>query len=277
MINNNESKSIVIEAGSLANNYWRDIWSYRELLFFLAWRDVLVRYKQTAIGMAWALLRPLLTMAVFTIVFSKLAGLSSGDTPYAILVLAGLLPWQFFANALSDSSNSMLNNAGMISKVYFPRLIVPISSAIVSSVDFFISFAILMLLMIAYDMPFTIRLLVLPFYLLYVFVAALGAGIWLAALNTKYKDFRYIVPFMIQFGLYISPVGYSANLVPEDWRWLYSLNPLVSIINGFRWAILGEGAISWSELASSFCLVMLVLYSGLRYFRMTEKNFADVI
>lgn len=273
-----ETKELIIEAGHAENQYWKDLWSYRELLYFLAWRDILVRYKQTAIGIAWALIRPFLTMVVFTVVFGQLAKLPSGGVPYPILVFAAMLPWQFFANALSECSNSLLTNANMISKVYFPRLIVPTSAVIVSFVDFLISAMILLALMVWYNFVPDWRILTLPLFTLIAFAAAMGAGLWLSALNVQYRDFRYIVPFMVQLGLYISPVGFSSSVVPEQWRLLYALNPMVGVIDGFRWAILGgEATLYWPGFTVSLGLVALLLVSGLWYFRKMERTFADVI
>lgn len=269
---------IVIEAGRGARNYWRDLWRYRELFYFLAWRDLLVRYKQTVVGVAWSLIRPLVTMIVFTVVFGRLAQLPSGGAPYPILVFAALLPWQFFANALTESSNSLVNNSSMISKVYFPRLVVPTSSVIVSFVDFLISFALLIVLMVIYRFVPSWRILSLPLFTLLAFGAAMGGGLWLAALNVRYRDFKHLVPFIVQIGLYISPVGFSSSVVPERWRLLYSLNPLVGVIDGFRWAILGgDAAIFWPGFLLSTLAVLLLLLSGIRYFRQTERTFADVI
>ncbi|MBX3016201.1 MAG: ABC transporter permease [Caldilineaceae bacterium] len=269
---------LIIEPGQGMAHYWRDLWRYRELFFFLAWRDIAVRYKQTVIGVAWAVIRPLLTMVVFTVVFGRLAGLpSEGDTPYAILVFAALLPWQFFANALSESSNSLISNAQMITKVYFPRLAIPLAAVMVSFVDFLVSFLILIGLMGWYQFWPTWRLLVLPLLILLAFGAAMGGGLWMASLNVKYRDFRYVIPFIVQFGLYLSPVGFSSSIVPEQWRWLYNLNPMVGVIDGFRWAILGTGQLDWLSLLTALCLVVLLLSSGLWYFRKTERTFADVI
>ena len=269
---------VTIEAGRADAHYWRDLWSFRELLWFLAWRDILVRYKQTVIGVAWSLIRPLLTMIVFTVVFGKLAGLPSNGVPYPILVFAALLPWQFFANSLSDSSNSLLSNAGMISKVYFPRLIVSASSIVVSVVDFLITLTLMLGLMLWFQVMPSWRMLLLPLFLALALATALGAGLWFAALNTKFRDFRYIVPFVVQFGLYVSPVGFSSDLVPERWRVLYSLNPMVAVIDGFRWAIIGgEARIYWPGFVVSCLLIAFILVTGVMYFRKTEKTFADVI
>jgi lipopolysaccharide transport system permease protein len=269
---------LIIEAGRSERHYWRDLWRYRELFFFLAWRDILVRYKQTVIGIVWALGRPLITMLVFTLVFSKLAKLPSEDVPYPILVFAALLPWQFFSGAFSGAGDSLISNAGMISKVYFPRLVIPASAVIVSFVDFLISGIILVGLMIWYGFAPSLRILTLPIFIFVAFAAAMGAGLWIAALNVKYRDFRIIVPFVVQFGLYISPVGFSSTIVPEKWRLLYSINPMVGVIDGFRWAILGGNTqLYWPGFWLSLTLVMLILVSGLYYFRKTEKTFADVI
>lgn len=269
---------LVIEAGRAERHYWRDLWRYRELFFFLAWRDILVRYKQTTIGIAWALGRPLITMLVFTLVFSTLAKLPSDGAPYPILVFAALLPWQFFSSAISGAGDSLVSNAGMISKVYFPRLVIPASALIVSLVDFLISGVILVGLMIWYGFAPSLRMLTLPIFIFVVFAAAMGAGLWIAALNVKYRDFRIAIPFAVQLGLYISPVGFSSAVVPEQWRLLYSLNPMVGVIDGFRWAILGKGtAFYWPGFLLSFLLVLVMLVTGLYYFRKTEKTFADVI
>lgn len=273
-----DKQVVIIEAGRADAHYWRDLWGFRELLWFLAWRDILVRYKQTVIGVAWSLIRPLLTMIVFTVVFGKLAGLPSGGVPYPILVFAALLPWQFFANSLSDSSNSLLSNAGMISKVYFPRLIVPAGSIVVSVVDFLITMILMFGLMVWFAVWPTWRLVLLPAFLLLALATALGAGLWFAALNTKFRDFRYIVPFIVQFGLYVSPVGFSSEIVPEKWRLLYSTNPMVAVIDGFRWAIIGgEVQIYWPGFVLSCMLIALILVTGVMYFRKTERTFADVI
>lgn len=268
----------VIEAGCTERHYWRELWRYRELFFFLAWRDILVRYKQTTIGIVWALGRPLITMLVLTLVFSKLAKLPSEGVPYPILVFAALLPWQFFANAFSGAGDSLISNAGMISKVYFPRLVIPASAVIVSFVDFLISGIILLGLMIWYGFAPSLRMLTLPLFIFLALAAAMGAGLWIAALNVKYRDFRVIVPVVVQFGLYISPVGFNSNVVPEQWRLLYSLNPMVGVIDGFRWAILGGNTqLYWPGFLLSLSLVFMILGIGMAYFRKTEKTFADVI
>lgn len=273
-----KSSTLVIQAGRTEGQYWRDLWRYRELFYFLAWRDILVRYKQTAIGVAWALIRPFLTMVVFTVVFGKLAKLPSDGVPYPILVFAAMLPWQFFANALSECSNSLISNANLISKVYFPRLIVPTSAVIVSFVDFLISGMILLGLMAWFNFVPTWRVITLPLFIAIAIAAAIGAGLWFAALNVEYRDFRYVVPFVVQFGLYISPVGFSSSVVPERWRLLYSLNPMVGVIDGFRWAILGRNSVIYLPgFLLSLGLVGLMLITGIWYFRRMERTFADVI
>ena len=270
--------NLILEPGRAERHYWRDLWRYRELFYFLAWRDLLVRYKQTVIGVAWALIRPFLTMVVFTVIFGKIAGLPSGGVPYPILVFAGMLPWQFFSNALSESSGSLVSNANLISKVYFPRLIVPAGAVIVGFVDFLISFVIMAALMVWYGFLPGMQILTLPLWILLAFLAAIGPGLFITALNVKYRDFRYVIPFVVQFGLYVSPVGVRSDVVPEQWRLLYSLNPMVGVIDGFRWAICGgEFAIYWPGFAASLAITVFFLWFGIRYFRATEKTFADVI
>jgi lipopolysaccharide transport system permease protein len=256
-----DAPELIIEAGRTERQYWRDLWRYRELFYFLAWRDILVRYKQTVIGIAWAVVRPFLTMVVFTFVFSKVAKLPAPSAvPYALLVFAAMLPWQFFATALSESSNSLISNSNLISKVYFPRLIVPAGSVITSFVDFLIT------------------LVLMALFILLAFGCAFGTGLWLCALNVKYRDFRYIVPFIVQFGLYVSPVGFSSTIVPEKWRLLYSLNPMVGVIDGFRWSLLGGDApLPTVSLITASLISAALCASGIWYFRKTEKTFADVI
>ncbi len=269
---------IIIEAGRSERNYWMDLWKYRELFYFLAWRDILVRYKQTIIGVAWALIRPLLTMLVFTIVFGKLAKLPSGGAPYPIMVFTAMLPWQFFATSFSEAGNSLIANSNMISKVYFPRLVMPTSAVIVSFVDFLLSFGILLGLMLWYGFVPEMRIFMLPLFILLAFAASMAGGLWIAALNVRYRDFRYIIPFIVQFGLYISPVGFTSSIVPDKWRLLYSINPMVGVIDGFRWAILGgDYQLYWPGFLLSLVLVTTILATGIIYFRKTEKTFADVI
>ena len=275
-----EVPELIIEAGRAERQYWRDLWRYRELFYFLAWRDILVRYKQTAIGVVWALIRPLLTMLVFTVIYSKVAGLTS-VIPYAILVFAALLPWQFFATALAEASNSLIGNANLISKVYFPRLVVPAGAVITSLVDFLISFVILLVLMAWYRFLPGWQFLTLPLWTAWAFLAALGPGLYITALNVKYRDFRYVIPFIVQFGLYVSPVGFSSAVLTDKLglpRAVYSLNPIVGVIDGFRWAIGGVSEpLYWPGLAVSAAMTVFFLWLGVWYFRKMERTFADVI
>jgi lipopolysaccharide transport system permease protein len=270
---------LIIEPGRTERHYWRELWQYRELFQVLAWRDLSVRYKQTVIGAAWALIRPFLTMLVFTIVFGKLAKLpSDGTAPYALMVFAGILPWSFFAAALSDASNSLIGNANLISKVYFPRLIVPIAAVMVAFVDFLISFAILVVLMVWYQFMPGWKILLLPAFAGIAFTASLGVGVWITAFNVKYRDFRYIIPFIVQLGLYLSPVGFSSSIIPEQWRLVYSLNPMVGVIDGFRWCLLGsEGQLYLPGLWISLGVTGFFMWLGTRQFRKIEKSFADLI
>ena len=272
-------RETIIEPGRAERHYWRDLWQYRELFQVLAWRDISVRYKQTVIGAAWALIRPFVTMVVFTIVFGRLAKLpSDGAAPYALMVFAGMLPWSFFATALADASNSLIGNANLISKVYFPRLIVPIAAVMVAFVDFLISFAILVGLMIWYQFMPGWQVLLLPVFTAIAFMASLGIGLWITALNVKYRDFRYVIPFIVQLGLYVSPVGFSSSIVPEHWRLAYSLNPMVGVIDGFRWCLLGgESQLYLPGLGLSIAVTGFFLWLGIRQFRKMEKSFADLI
>jgi lipopolysaccharide transport system permease protein len=269
----------ILESGRAEKNYWRDLWRYRELFQVLAWRDVSVRYKQTIIGVAWALIRPFLTMVVFTVIFGNVAKLpSEGSAPYALMVFAGLLPWTFFATALAEASNSLISNANLIGKVYFPRLIVPTATVVVAFIDFLISFVILVGVMAWYQFLPGWQILLLPVFVVLAFFASLGPGLWITALNVKYRDFRYVIPFIVQFGLYISPVGFTSSVIPEKWRLLYSLNPMVGVIDGFRWCILGgQSAIDWNAFGLSIGVTALFLWLGVRKFRQTEKSFADLI
>jgi lipopolysaccharide transport system permease protein len=274
-----EQFDLWIEAGRTEKNYWRDLWRYRELFYFLAWRDILVRYKQTVIGVAWALIRPFLTMIIFTFIFNKVARLPApGNVPYPLLVFAAMLPWQFFSTGLGESSNSLIGNANLISKIYFPRLIVPASAIITSLVDFLITLLLMALMMIWYGFLPDWRLAALPLFMALAFGAAFGAGLWLCALNVRYRDFRYIVPFIVQFGLYVSPVGFSSSVIPERWQLLYACNPMVAVIDGFRWSILqGRSPFPLISLALSAGVTLILCFTGVRYFRQTEKTFADVI
>jgi len=270
---------IIIEPGRHERNYWRDLWRYRELFRVLAWRDLAVRYKQTVIGVGWAVIRPFITMIIFTIIFGRIAKLpSDGTAPYPLMVFAGMLPWTFFSTGLSEASNSLINNANLISKVYFPRLIVPTATVVVAFVDFLITFTMLILLMAWYQYPPGWQFLVLPVFILLAFLASIGPALWITALNVKYRDFRYVIPFIVQFGLYVSPVGFSSNIIPEQWRLLYSLNPMVGVIDGFRWCILGgQSPVYLPGLACSAVVAAFFLWFGIHRFRKTERSFADLI
>jgi len=271
-------QELIIEAGKAEKNYWSDLYRFRELFYILSWRDLKVRYKQTVIGALWSIIRPLLTMVIFTVVFSKVAKLpSEGAAPYAILVYAAMLPWQFFSNALTESSGSLIGNANLISKVYFPRMIIPASAVITSLVDFAISFVILVALMVGYQYMPDWKIIFLPLFIIMCFFSAFGIGLYLTALNVKYRDFRYIIPFIVQFGLYISPVGFSSGVVPDKWKLLYSLNPMVGVIDGFRWCIIGESKLYIPGLILSLITTILFVVLGVWYFRRMEKSFADNI
>lgn len=273
------AEEIVLEAGRTARHYWRDLWRFRELLQVLAWRDIAVRYKQTAIGAAWALIRPILTMVVFTVIFGKLAKLpSEGSAPYALMVFAGMLPWTFFSSALSDAANSVVGNGNLISKIYFPRLIIPLSAVVVSMVDFLISLSVLVGLMVWYRFAPGWNVLYLPFFIAMGLLGSLGLGVLIAGLNVKYRDFRYIIPFIVQLGLYVSPVGFSSTIIPAEWRLIYSLNPMVGVIDGFRWCLLGgQTELYLPGVIVSLCTIALLLWLGIRQFRRMEKDFADFI
>ncbi len=274
-----EETVLVIEPGRTEKNYWTDLWRYRELFLILAWRDVAVRYKQTVIGILWAILRPLLTMIVFTVLFGHIAKLpSDGQAPYALLVFAAMLPWTLFSNALSEASNSLINNANLIGKIYFPRLIIPMATLVTAFIDFLISFIILLGMMIYYQFVPGWTILYLPLFILLALLASLGPGLWITALNVKYRDFRYVIPFVVQFGLYISPVGFSSNVIPEQWRLLYSLNPMVGVIDGFRWCTLGGNSpIYMPGFLLSLVVITFFLWLGISRFRKTERTFADLI
>lgn len=270
---------VIIEPGRRERHYWLELWRYRELFLVLAWRDLSVRYKQTAIGVLWALIRPVLTVLVFTIVFGRIAKLPSvGTVPYAVMVFVGMLPWNFFATSLADASNSLITNANLISKVYFPRMIVPTATLMVAMVDFLINFCILAALMAWYGILPGWQVVFLPFFMLLACLASLGPALWITSLNVKYRDFRYIIPFIVQFGLYVSPVGFSSTIIPEQWRLLYSLNPMVGVIDGFRWALLGgESQLYVPGLVMCVCVVVFFLWFGVNRFRKMEKSFADLI
>lgn len=270
----------IIEPGRSEKNYWMDLWHYRELFYILSWRDIKVRYKQTTLGVLWAIIRPLLTMIIFTFVFGKVAKMDAqSSVPYALIVFAGLLPWQFFSNSVSESSNSLIGNERLISKVYFPRLIIPVSSVITSFIDFLISFAILLVLFFIYKYMPPGRIFFMPLFWILAFLASFGPGLWLTAMNVKYRDFRYIIPFVVQFGLFISPVGYSSSQIPEKYLWLYALNPMTGIIDGFRWCIVVDAPNPlmsypfYISLGVIFFFLILAIYQ----FRKMEKTFADLI
>ncbi len=276
---NEKEYDLVIKANKQLDKAIKEIWQYKDLLFFLAWRDYKVRYKQTVIGALWAFLRPLLTMIVFTIIFGKIAGLpSQGNTPYSIMVFVAMLPWYFFASSFQEGSNALIANSNMISKVYFPRIIVPISSLFVNFIDFLISFAILALILIYYQFMPSINILLLPLVLLLAIAFTIATIFWMSALNVKYRDIRYIVPFIVQFGLYVSPVGFASEVVSSQWRLLYSLNPMVGVIDGFRWCILGDNvSFYWPGFILSIGITLLLLATGYLYFSKTERKFADII
>lgn len=275
----NESGLLILEAGRTDRHYWRDIWAFRELFFILAWRDVSVRYKQTVIGVAWAVVRPFLTMMIFTVVFGRLAQLpTDGDAPYPILVFAGMLPWFLFATVLSDASAALVANSSLVGKVYFPRIIIPTAITLVALVDFIINLLILAGIMAWYRFMPGWQIVFLPVFVILALLASLGPSLLMTSLNVKYRDFRYIIPFIVQFGLYVTPVGFSSGAVPEKWLFWYNLNPLVGVIDGFRWCVMGgESPLNWSSLVTSFVIVSVFLWLGLSYFRRTEKSMADLI
>lgn len=270
---------LIIEPGRSEKNYWADLWRYRELFLILAWRDISVRYKQTIIGILWAIIRPFLTMIVFTVIFGRIAKLpSDGSAPYALMVFAAMLPWSLFSNALSESSNSLISNAGLIGKVYFPRLIIPAATQVTAFIDFLISFIILIGMMVYYQFAPEWQILLLPCFIILALVASLGPGLWITALNVKYRDFRYIIPFVVQFGLYVSPVGFTSQVIPQQWRLLYNLNPMVGVIDGFRWCILGgDSPIYVPGFLLSLAVIVFFLWLGVSSFRKMEKTFADLI
>jgi lipopolysaccharide transport system permease protein len=272
-------EELILESGRADKHYWRDLWRYRELFQVLAWRDISVRYKQTVIGALWAVIRPLLTVLVFTVVFGNIARLpTEGSAPYALMVYAGILPWTFFSTALTEASASLIGNANLISKVYFPRLLVPVATVGVALLDFLISLIIFFVLMGWYRFWPSWQIVLLPLFLSLAIVTSLGIGVWVTALNVRFRDFRYIIPFIVQFGLYISPVGFSSTVVPEEWRLLYSVNPLVGVIDGFRWCLLGgRSAVYWPGFVLSIAVSAFFLWLGLRQFRSMEKSFADII
>jgi lipopolysaccharide transport system permease protein len=271
--------TLIIEPDRSGAHYWRELWSHRELFWILAWRDVSVRYKQTSIGIAWAILRPLLTVLVFTVIFGKLAKLpSDGRVPYALMVAAGMLPWYLFATSLAETAESLVSNAALIGKVYFPRMIIPAATILAALVDFACSFVILLGVMVWYRFAPGWQILMLPLFVVLAILTALGPGLWMSALNVKYRDFRYIIPFVLQFGIYVSPVAFSSTLVPHRWRVFYNLNPMVGVIDGFRWCILGGRSPAFGAgFAVSIVVAVTLLYLGVVRFRKIERAFADLI
>ncbi len=268
---------LIIQPGMSVIHYWNEMWRFRELFYILSWRDLKVRYKQTVLGMAWSIIRPLLTTIIFTFVFGRIAKLSNpGQAPYFLMVFCGMLPWQFFSNALSEASGSLIGNANLITKVYFPRMIIPASSVITSLVDLGVSFIILLMMLVWYEFIPSWHFVFLPLFILLAFICAFGFGLYLTAVNVKYRDFRYIIPFIIQFGLYITPVGFNSNIINSQWKNLLSLNPMVGVIDGFRWCILGI-PINWNGVIISTFMSLLILMIGIRYFRKMENTFADNI
>lgn len=269
---------LVLEAGKSYGAYWKDVWRFRDLFYFLALRDILVRYKQTVLGLMWSVLRPALTVSVFVLVFDKIAKMDSGDVPYPIMVLVAILPWQLFSSSVQESSNSLIINANMISKIYFPRVLIPASTIFVGIIDFLISFFILILMLIWYDFRPSINLILLPLFFINLIVLSMGIGLWFSALNVKYRDIRFVVPFVIQFGLYISPIGFSSANIPDKWRLLYSINPIVGVIDGFRWCFFAEKmSLFLPGIIISTCSSIVLFFIGLKYFRETERYFADII
>lgn len=278
-MNDQSSERLILEAGRADRQYWWDLWRYRELFFILAWRDVAIRYKQTVIGLAWAFVRPFMTMVVFTIVFGKLAKLpTEGAAPYAVLVFAGLLPWTLASSILNDASGSVTGNAQLVSKVYFPRLIIPLATVLVGLIDFGVSLIILAGVLAWYGMVPDWHILLLPVFVVLAVLVAIGPALWAAAMIVKYRDFRFVIPFAVQVGLYVSPVGFSAKIIPPEWQLLYSLNPMVGVIDGFRWAILGgDSPLFLPGFALSLVVTAFMLWFGIHTFRRTERGFADMI
>ena len=273
-----ERPVVIITPNPSEVHYWRDFWRSRELLKVMVWRDVIVRYKQTAMGVSWALIRPLATMLVFTFVFGKLANLPSNGAPYALLVFAGLLPWLFFSATFSDASNSVIGNANIVSKVYFPRLIIPVSAVAVGLVDFGLALLVYLTMSFVYGHPPGLNVLLLPLFLAQLCLLILACGLWVSALGVKYRDFRHLLPIVLQLGAYLSPVGFASSVVSERWYLLYSLNPMVGLIDGFRWCLLGDAQpLRWTSLGLSLAITLLLLLPGVRFFRRSENHFADAL
>jgi lipopolysaccharide transport system permease protein len=278
-LSDGKQQILVIEAGSGTLRYWRDVWAYRELLAILAWRDVAVRYKQAVLGSGWAVIRPLLTMLIFTFIFGVLAKLpSAGSTPYPLLVLSGMLPWLLFSGILAEASNSLINNAPLVGKIYFPRVIIPVATCLVALIDFLISIAIFVVMAVWYKFVPDWKIIFFPLFTILAALVAIGPSLLISALNVKYRDFRYIVPFMIQIGMYVTPVGFSSTIVPAKYQLLFALNPMVGVIDGFRWCLLrGAQPLNWTSLSISIVAALVMLVIGAVYFRRTEKTFADII
>jgi lipopolysaccharide transport system permease protein len=268
----------ILEPGRMERNYWSDLWHYRELFAMLAWRDIAVQYKQTVIGIAWAVVRPLVTLLIFTVIFGRMANFpSEGQAPYPVMVFAGMLPWFLMSTVLSNAANSLVTNAPLISKVYFPRLLIPLATSVVALVDAAVTFILMLCVMLLFGTVPDMRILLLPIFVVMALLASLGPALCLSSMNVKYRDFKIVIPFIVQFGLYVSPVGFSSTLVPEPWRWLYSLNPAVGVIDGFRWCLLGQSDIYWAGLGISLLVITFSLWFGIKMFRATERTFADLV
>lgn len=278
MTDRTDKPETVITAKPAMHHYWLELWQFRELLLLLGWRDLIIRYKQTAIGVAWAVLRPIVTMVVFTLVFGKLANMPSKDTPYPLLVFAGMLPWMFFATTFNDVGNSIVSNGHIISKVYFPRIIIPLSALLTGLVDFALSAGVYFMIALYYGYMPGWQIIFLPLFVLLLCLIVLGCSLWVSALNVTYRDFRYIVPFVVQFGAYVSPVGFASSVVPERWQLLYAINPMVGVIDGFRWCLLGAAhEPRWESVGMAALFALIILIPGIRFFRRAENDFADAI
>lgn len=273
-----EPTELIIEAGHAERHYWRDLWRYRELFYFFAWKDILVRYKQTVVGVAWAVIRPLLLMVIFTFVFKRVINLPGDGVPYQLTAYVGILAWTFFSMSLQESGTSLVSNANLISKIYFPRLVIPASAVITALLDFLVASALLVILFLWFDYAPSTHIVALPLFIALAFAAAIGGGLWLSALMVRYRDIRFVIPFIVQFGLYVSPVWFKTSQIPEQWRLYYSINPVVGVIDGFRWAILGgPNEIYWPGMFVSLATTALLTFSGVYYFRKSERTFADII
>jgi len=277
MINHTEKKIVIKASDNLFKLNIAEVWEYRELLFMFVWRDITVRYKQSLIGIGWAVIQPVMTMVIFSIIFGYLAKLPSDGIPYPVYTFCALLPWNYFARSLTDSSDSLVSSSNLITKVYFPRLILPLSKVLAGFVDFAIAFVILFVLMVWYQITPSYGIFLLPVFILIAMLTAFGIGLWLTALNVKYRDIRFVVPFMTQLWMYTSPVAYSTSLIPEKWQWLYGLNPMVGVIEGFRWALLSKHAPDTLMMTVSSGIVLIILVGGIYYFRKTEQTFSDII